>query len=208
MGWHSPFFFVARPLTGIAGPIEATGHERVEAVRAIVERTVAAMGYEVVDVEFAQRGLLRVFIDSPTGIRMEDCERVSHQLSHVLAVDDVDYQRLEVSSPGLDRPLRREADFVRFAGEQATVKLKRPIEGRRNFEGTLTVEPDGRFGLELLDDAARAGASAAGARKAGGRRAGGAAAARKSEGGAAATRKLVFAFDEIDRARLVPKLKF
>jgi ribosome maturation factor RimP len=180
----------------------------VETVRSIVERTAEAMGYEVVEIEMAQRGLLRVFIDSPAGIRMEDCERVSHQLSRVLAVEDVDYQRLEVSSPGLDRPLKRDADFVRFAGEQATVKLKRPLEGRRNFEGTLTVEPDGRFGLELLDDAARAAAKAAPGR-ARARRAGApGAAAKKAAGEKPAIRKLVFALDEIDRARLVPKLKF
>lgn len=187
--------------------MKATGRGRVETVRTIVERTVAAMGYEVVDVEHAQQGVLRVFIDSPAGIRMEDCERVSHQLSHVLAVEDVDYQRLEVSSPGLDRPLKREADFVRFAGERATVKLKRPIEGRRNFEGTLTVEPDGRFGLELIDDAAPPAGGAA-ARRAVGRRAGAAPSPRGRDGGGAATRKLVFALDEIDRARLVPMLKF
>jgi len=184
----------------------------VETVRSIVERTAAAMGYEVVEIEMAQRGLLRVFIDSPAGIRMEDCERVSHQLSHVLAVEDVDYQRLEVSSPGLDRPLRRDTDFVRFAGEQATVKLKLPLEGRRNFEGTLTVEPDGRFGLELLDDAARAAEAAAGARPRA-RKPGKPAvavkkAAKKAAGEQPAMKKLVFALDEIDRARLVPKLKF
>ncbi len=181
-------------------------------MRSIVERTAAAMGYEVVEIEMAQRGLLRVFIDSPAGIRMEDCERVSHQLSHVLAVEDVDYQRLEVSSPGLDRPLRRDVDFARFAGEQATVKLKRPLEGRRNFEGTLTVEPDGRFGLELLDDAARAAAQAAGARgkarKAGKPAAPAKKALKKGAGEQPAVRKLVFALDEIERARLVPKLKF
>jgi len=195
------------PVVGIAGLVKATGRGRVETVRTIVERTVAAMGYEVVDVEHAQQGVLRVFIDSPAGIRMEDCERVSHQLSHVLAVEDVDYQRLEVSSPGLDRPLKREADFVRFAGERATVKLKRPIEGRRNFEGTLTVEPDGRFGLELIDDAAPPAGGAA-ARRAVGRRAGAAPSPRGRDGGGAAARKLVFALDEIDRARLVPMLKF
>ncbi len=167
------------------------------------------MGYEVVEVEMAQRGLLRVFIDSPSGIRMEDCERVSHQLSHVLAVEEFDYQRLEVSSPGLDRPLKREDDFVRFAGEQATVKLKRPFEGRRNFEGKLTVESDGQFGLELLDDAARAAAQVTGARPAKARKAGRpATAAKKPAGEKPAVRKLVFALDEVDRARLVPKLKF
>ena len=164
------------------------------------------MGYEVVEIEMAQRGLLRVFIDSPAGIRMEDCERVSHQLSHVLAVEDVDYQRLEVSSPGLDRPLKREADFVRFAGEQALVKLKRPFEGRRNFEGTLTVEPDGRLGLELVDEAARAAAQAGARSKA--RKPARPATAAKKAAGEQPARKLVFAFDEVDRARLVPKLKF
>jgi len=195
----------------------------VEAVRSIVERTVAAMGYEVVDVEMAQRGLLRVFIDAPSGIRMEDCERVSRQLTHVLTVEDVDYQRLEVSSPGLDRPLKRAQDFVRFAGELAAVKLKRALEGRRNFEGTLTVEPDGQFGLVLVDEAG-AGAAKAGGRKAAGGRAGekktagrqaaagratgGKAAAKGEAGEQPAARKLVFALDEIDRARLVPKVKF
>jgi len=176
----------------------------VEAVRSIVERTAAAMGYEVVDIEMAQRGLLRVFIDAPAGIRMEDCERVSRQLSHVLAVEDVDYQRLEVSSPGLDRPLRRESDFIRFAGELATVKLKRALEGRRNFDGTLTVEPDGRFGLVLVYEPARAAKAAAGKAVKPGKHAG----TKKKAGEEPAARKLVFALDEIDRARLVPKVKF
>lgn len=177
------------------------------------------MGYEVVDVEMAQRGLLRVFIDGPDGIRMEDCERVSHQLSHVLAVEDADYQRLEVSSPGLDRPLKKEADFLRFAGELASVKLKRPIEGRRNFDGVLTVEGEGRFGLELVDGASRDAATGANrSRGAKGRKVSGRAAAAKKAGASGAkaaagdapepARKLVFALDEIDRARLVPKLKF
>lgn len=175
----------------------------------IVERTLAAMGYELVDIELAPRGLLRVFIDAPAGIRMEDCERASHQLSHVLTVEDVDYERLEVSSPGLDRPLKKPADFVRFAGEEVAVKLKRPFEGRRNFEGVLTVEPDGRFGLELIADADRPGVPGKGGaarrvpRTAPAKRAPKAAAAAP-----AAEMKLVFALDEIDRARLVPKVKF
>ncbi len=184
----------------------------------VVERTIAAMGFELVDVEMAQRGLLRVFIDSPEGIRMEDCERVSRQLSHVLAVEDVDYQRLEVSSPGLDRPLRKSSDFIRFAGAQATVKLKQAVEGRRNFEGVLTLEPDGRFGLELIEDAPRAagkGAKPGKAAKPGraskvkkGAKAGSAPAAAKAPDETPVARKLVFALDEIDRARLVPQLKF
>jgi ribosome maturation factor RimP len=120
-------------------------------VQAIIERAVVAMGYEAVDVEQAQQGLLRVYIDSPAGITIDDCEAVSRQLSHLLTVENVDYARLEVSSPGLDRPLRKPADFERFAGMRAAVRLRLPLEGRRNFEGIVTVEPDGQFGLELVE---------------------------------------------------------
>lgn len=169
------------------------------------------MGYELVDLEFGQRGLLRVFIDAPAGIRMEDCERVSHQLSHVLVVEDVDYQRLEVSSPGLDRPLKKAADFVRFAGAEVAVRLRRPLEGRRNFEGVLSVEPDGRFGLVLVEARPVPAKGGKGARAAAKVKAAGGAAKGKAgpaEAAPAADRKLVFALDEIDRARLVPKVKF
>jgi len=176
------------------------------------------MGYEVVDVEMAAGGVLRVYIDRPEGIRMEDCERVSHQLSHVLAVDDFDYRRLEVSSPGLDRPLKKPADFVRFAGFEVMVKLKRPLEGRRQFEGVLEVEADGRFGLILSEPAADASRRRVAPAKPGAaRRVDPKAADKKvlakkaregSEEVAPGTRKLVFALDEIDRARLVPKVAF
>lgn len=166
------------------------------------------MGYELVELELAARGLLRVFIDAPAGIRMEDCEKVSHQLSHVLTVEDVDYERLEVSSPGLDRPLKKAADFVRFAGEEVTVRLKRPLEGRRNFEGVLTVETDGRFGLELIDEAARVGVPGKGQAARRVPRTAPAKPVPAQGAGPGATRKLVFALDEIDRARLVPKVKF
>ena len=179
----------------------------MEALQEIIERTLVAMGYELVDIEFAPRGLLRVFIDAPAGIQVEDCERASHQLSHVLAVDDVDYDRLEVSSPGLDRPLKKPADFVRFAGEDVAVRLKRPFEGRRNFEGLLTIEPEGCFGLELIEDPVRLGQPGKGQAA---RRIPKVAPRRKPAAAQApvATKKLVFALDEIDRARLVPKVKF
>ncbi len=192
----------------------------MEALQVIVERTLGSMGYELVELEMAQNGLLRVFIDAPAGIQIEDCERVSRQLSHVFAVDDVDYHRLEVSSPGLDRPLRKATDFVRFAGAEVSLRLKRPFEGRRNFDGVLTVEPEERFGLELIDDAQRQAAQKSG--KTRGRkpatRGKAAGKAEKAAGGpdagagdgpaASAGRKLVFALDEVDRARLVPKVKF
>lgn len=189
--------------------------------QAIIERTLAGMGYELVDVEYAQNGLLRVYIDAPSGISLDDCEKVSRQLSRVLEVEGIDYARLEVSSPGLDRPLKKPADFERFAGVEVSVRLRRALEGRRNFEGVLTLEDEGRYGLELIEpEAARpAGAKGAKGRKAGSKpgakRAPGKAAksqqaqqAAEAAGAAAPMRKLVFALDEIERARLVPKLKF
>ena len=188
--------------------------------QAIIERTLAGMGYELVDVEYAQDGLLRVYIDAPSGIALDDCEKVSRQLSHVLAVEDVDYARLEVSSPGVDRPLKKPADFERFAGAEVNVRLRRALYGRRNFEGVLTLEGDGRYGLELIERPPEAG-SARGAKgrkagsKPGAKDAPGKAAksqqagqAAEAAGEAAAGRKLVFVLDEIERARLVPKLKF
>lgn len=125
-------------------------------VQAVIERTVSGMGYELVDVEFAGGGLLRVYIDLPAAayaadapatadglppsVRVEDCERVSHQLSHTLTVEDIDYSRLEVSSPGMDRPLKRASDFERFAGLEVAIRLRQPLSGRRNFEGVLMRE--------------------------------------------------------------------
>lgn len=188
--------------------------------QAIIERTLAGMGYELVDVEYAQNGLLRVYIDAPPGISLDDCEKVSRQLSRVLEVEGVDYARLEVSSPGLDRPLKKPADFERFAGADVSVRLRRALEGRRNFEGVLTLEGDGRYGLELVEREPESGrvAGAKGRKtgaKPGAKGVPGKAAksqqvsqAAEAAGTAAAARKLVFALDEIERARLVPKLKF
>ena len=99
----------------------------------LVETTVNGLGYELVDFERSGRGLLRVFIDKPEGIRVEDCEAVSNQLTRLFAVENVAYDRLEVSSPGLDRPLKKEADFVRFAGQKVQLKLRMPLAGRKNL---------------------------------------------------------------------------
>lgn len=103
----------------------------------LVEATVAGLGYELVDLERSGRGLLRVFIDKPEGISVEDCQVVSNQLTRLFMVENIDYDRLEVSSPGLDRPLKKEADFVRFAGEKAQLKLRMPLSGRKNFVGVI-----------------------------------------------------------------------
>jgi ribosome maturation factor RimP len=112
-----------------------------------VERTVAGMGYELVELERSSNGLLRVFIDRlpgkvyPTGesesVTVDDCEAVTRQLQYVLEVENVDYGRLEVSSPGLDRPLKKPEDFARFAGAEVDLTLKLPLAGRKKFRGTL-----------------------------------------------------------------------
>ena len=117
----------------------------------LIETTVVGMGYELVEFEKAARGLLRVYIDfTPENaeqgqITVEDCEKVTHQLLHVLTVENVVYERLEVSSPGLDRPLKKLADYVRFAGKEAIVKLRVAMPGaahRKSFQGVLG-EPEG-----------------------------------------------------------------
>jgi len=104
----------------------------------ILERTLPPMGYELVDWDSSPRsGLLRVFIDKPNGVDVEDCARVSNHLTHLLAVEQIAYDRLEVSSPGLDRPLKRPADFARFAGEEAKLTLRESIGNARRLKGVL-----------------------------------------------------------------------
>ena len=152
----------------------------------LIEKTVAGLGYDLVDFERAERGLLRVYIDFTAEdaeekgpITVEDCATVSHQLSHVLTVENVPYERLEISSPGLDRPLRKFSDFVRFAGNEAIVKLRMAIPGtanRKSYQGILT-EPEGdQLGIEF----------------------------EGKEGPAV----LNFTLADIDKARLVPQVNF
>ena len=121
-------------------------------VHEVLEKTVTGLGYELVDVERSPRGrVLRVFIDKPEkprGVDIDDCALVSNQLSRVLMVENVDYDRLEVSSPGIDRPLKKESDLERFAGSEITLKLRLPLNGRRNFSGTLHGLLAGRVRLQ------------------------------------------------------------
>lgn len=111
-------------------------------LRRIVAATVEAMGYELVGVEFHPRSsnaLLRVYIDGENGITLDDCQRVSHQLSGVLDVEDpiAGPYTLEISSPGLDRPLFEAKHFVRFAGAVVRIQLREPLDGRRKLVGHL-----------------------------------------------------------------------
>jgi ribosome maturation factor RimP len=151
----------------------------------LIEKTVAGMGYELVDFEQAARGLVRVRIDfaqldeEAGNITVEDCEKVTHQLLHVLTVENASYERLEVSSPGLDRPLKRFADYVRFAGQEALIKLRLPMPGaahRKSYQGVLHA-PDGDK-LKLEFDG--------------------------NDGPA----MLEFTLADVDKARLVPKVDF
>jgi ribosome maturation factor RimP len=130
--------------------------------------TLEGLGYELVDMESSRSGLLRVFIDSPQGISVEDCARVSNHLTRAFAVEGVDYERLEVSSPGLDRPVKRLEDFERFAGREVSMKLKLPVNGRRRYDGRIAGVQEGRVVLEIDGE------------------------------------RTHIAFEDIDRARLVP----
>ena len=152
----------------------------------LISKTVSGLGYELVDVERGERGILRVYIDFPADvveekgpITVEDCAPVSHQLSHVLTVENVDYERLEISSPGLDRPVRTLADFARFAGHECTVKLRAAMPGtanRKTFTGILRGVEGDKVGLEF-----------------------------ENKDGAAL---LEFTLAELDKARLVPQVDF
>jgi ribosome maturation factor RimP len=121
--------------------VALTGHIP-EAVRALAGPIAEPLGLEVVDVAFrreARGWVLRVIIDSPGGVRLDDCQAVSERLGDRLDAEGlIDHPyALEVSSPGLDRPLRAAADFVRFAGRRARIRTAEPIGGQRNFQGVL-----------------------------------------------------------------------
>jgi len=179
----------------------------VAAVAATLERTVTGLGYELVDAERLAGGLLRVTIDRAGGIGLADCERVSRQLTHVLAVENVDYARLEVSSPGLDRPLKNARDFRRFAGERAQVQLHAApaAGGRRRLQGRVldVVGDDGAARVRLQLDAPDDGKSA---------KARGAKTVKKTaraSGAAPAGGEVVeFAVGDVDKAKLVPELNY
>lgn len=114
-----------------------------------VETTVTGLGYELVDCErSASGGLLRVTIDKLEAqaaagelVDVHDCEKVTRQLQYVLEVEGLEYSRLEVSSPGLDRPLKKAAHYARFAGQEIDITLKLPFQGRKKYRGVLSAQP-------------------------------------------------------------------
>src|SRR6185436_2276633 len=121
------------------------------AMAKVVELTLEGMGFELVDARASGGGRhLSIFIDKPGGITVDHCAEVSRQLSRVFEVEGIDYERLEVSSPGLDRPLRKPADFARFAGSRVDIRMRTPDEtGRRRFSGLLRSAQDGVATVEV-----------------------------------------------------------
>ena len=150
----------------------------------LTQQALASLGLELVDIERAALGLLRVTIDRPEGVRIEDCEQASRQLSRVYEVENIDYRRLEVGSPGVDRPLKTLADFHRFVGERVEVRLREAVDGRKMFSGVLTVLP-------------QADSDAAGDRF-----------MIEFEVNKAEARQVTFAFSDVERAKLDPVLDF
>jgi ribosome maturation factor RimP len=194
-GGRSPRSSPTRPTRPAPVPPEAWSDEAAVAAgtasalragwREAIERTVTGLHFDVVDVERAPRGLLRITIDRRPGhvypvesefVIVEDCEIVTRQLQFALEVAGVDYARLEVSSPGLDRPLKREADYARFEGQAVSLTLKQPFEGRKVFKGVLGRGAEGGWTLAFTSG--------------------------KTE------QVLGFALDEVREARLVPVLDF
>ena len=179
----------------------------------VVERTVAALGYDLVEVERSAGGLVRVTIDrlpgDPQGefVTVEDCEKVTRQLQHLLEVEGAPYERLEVSSPGLDRPLKKEADYARFAGEPVALTLKLPFQGRKRFQGRL-LAPEADGGPWRLALAAEAAATDGGAKPARGKALPAPAKKKTPAADESAGQVLEFRLDEVREARLVPVVDF
>jgi len=166
MGFSGPFFISVQALRRCRGRADAARDSSTAATEEMTDRrtvlgellarTVPPMGYELVDWELQPRaGLVRVFIDAPKGVDVEDCARVSNQLTHVFTVENVDYERLEVSSPGLDRPLKRLADYGRFAGEEAQLTLREMMDGARRVKGVLRGVQGGAGGDRVLVETAK-----------------------------------------------------
>lgn len=116
----------------------------------LLERTISGLGYELVALELVNKGrLVRVFIDKADGVNVDDCAAVSNHLTRLFVVENVDFDRLEVSSPGLDRPLKKAKDFERFLGERIQVKILIPVNNRKRFVGVLRSVGESGFQMDI-----------------------------------------------------------
>ncbi len=130
--------------------------ERIDKIQEIVEPVIEGEGFELVDLEYKKEGgawVLRVFIDNPQGISHTECKKISNILSPILDIEaPIDHSYiLEVSSPGLDRPLKKEEDFERFAGQKIVIKTRVAFDGRKTFKGNLLGLIEGKIRVELED---------------------------------------------------------
>lgn len=162
----------------------------------IVASSVAGLGYELVDFEHSARGLMRVFIDKPDGIGVEDCAAVSNHLTRVFLVEEIEFERLEVSSPGLDRPVKTLADYQRYLGAAVKVRLNRLIEGRKRFDGVIEAVEGETIVFGVLEDEGAAKAVKVVPKKA----------LKPKRAGAAteSVKHISVPFDSIDKTRLIP----
>ena len=119
----------------------------------IVAASVAGLGYELVDFEHSARGLMRVFIDKAAGIGVEDCASVSNHLTRVFLVEEIEFERLEVSSPGLDRPLKTLAHYRQYLGLAVKVRLNAVVEERKRFDGVIEAVEGETIVFSVLGDA-------------------------------------------------------
>lgn len=186
----------------------------------VVETTVTGLGYELVDCERSTQGLLRVYIDRLPEqaydlpgdlVTVDDCEKVTRQLQYALETIDADYARLEVSSPGVDRPLNTPAHFARFVGEEVAISLKVPFQGRKKYSGILCpsqdadpalIESGQAWGLVLKAPDADKPLSKTAAKKLAKEQAKGIVQPQEVD------EVLGFTLDEIREARLVPEVSF
>ena len=118
-------------------------------IQTVLETTLNGLGYELVDFELSGNGNMRIFMDKSGGVTVEGCAQVSNHLARLFLVENVDYNRLEVSSPGLDRPLKKESDFVRFNGQLVKLKLRLAIDGQKKFIGRISAFSEGVLTLDV-----------------------------------------------------------
>ncbi len=119
-------------------------------IHEILEKTVPGMGFELVDVEISPGKIVCLFIDKPGGVTVDDCELVSNHLTKLFLVEEIDYNRLEVSSPGVERPLKKIEDFTRFLGQTVKVKLRELVDNQKVFQGQISMVDGNKITL-LLD---------------------------------------------------------
>jgi ribosome maturation factor RimP len=171
-------------------------------VSEIVKTTVFALGFELVDFERGG-GMFKVYIDKPNGITVEDCAAVSNQLTRVFMVENVDFERLEVSSPGLDRPLKTIADFEKFMGVRVKVRLYEAVDARKRFDGAVAAVEGDKITFDLADDVAVAAGGKVKVSKASASKT---KAPIKNVEAQAVAKKITVSLDQIDRARLIPDI--